>query len=272
MKSVLIVDFSYAKWYPQLMAELWPNPDDRPTVLVIPNSKPGSTPHEEWVRNYRDQHGGQFIAPFLADHGLHEPCRVGLIGFSAGCWGIGEILKTPVDVERVSLVLAIDGLHGGWKAGPPSHRPDFNAAKVGAHWVNFAKRAVNGEALMVVSYSRIIPPYVSTSETAHALVAETDAQEISIDLKQPVDETYANNHLFIVGSSPPGAPSDGAEAHIYQANDVQKNLWRTFVKAWVEGRLLDPSAMGDRSAQKILLLIGALGVGLWALYRWRTGT
>jgi hypothetical protein len=68
-----------------------------------------------------------------------------------------------------------------------------------------------------------------------------------------------------------GKPSDGPEAHIYQANDVQQHLWRTFIKAWADGLMLTPDLFGDKAYQKILFLIGVLSVSLWAFYKYRTG-
>jgi len=92
-----------------------------------------------------------------------QPMRVALLGFSASCQGVSQVLASA-DGGRVDSVLAIDGIHVGYDQ---NHKPNAAGMKP---WFEFAKYAVVNERLFVDSHSSVVPPnYASTTETANYL-------------------------------------------------------------------------------------------------------
>jgi len=90
--------------------------------------------------------------------------RVALSAWSAGYGAVEAILRTPFGQKRVDSVLLLDGLHCDYANG--------GLDEAGLEpFVRFAKQAVAGDRLMVVSHSSIVPPgYASTTETSNYLV------------------------------------------------------------------------------------------------------
>src|SRR5690606_23836639 len=97
---------------------------------------------------------------------LRRPLRVGQIGLSAWSAGYGAVQRI-LDSEfaaHIDAVILLDGLHTS--SGANAH-----AYKALAPFARHAQRAANGDALMYVSHSSIVPPsYASTTETANFLV------------------------------------------------------------------------------------------------------
>jgi hypothetical protein len=92
--------------------------------------------------------------------------HLGLSSWSAGYGAVQHILSQKYAKERVDTVVLLDGLHCGYSGAA------INGAPL-TMFTEFAKRAANGETLMFVSHSSIIPPgYASTTETADYLVHE----------------------------------------------------------------------------------------------------
>jgi hypothetical protein len=92
--------------------------------------------------------------------------HLGLSSWSAGYGAVQHILAQQYAKDRVDTVVLLDGLHCGYRGVA------INGAPI-AMFTDFAKRAANGETLMFVSHSSIIPPgYASTTETADYLVHE----------------------------------------------------------------------------------------------------
>ncbi len=90
--------------------------------------------------------------------------RIGLSAWSAGYGAVGEILRHPQWAARVDTVVLLDGLHAGYDG-------DSLRASQLSPFVAFARLARDGEKLMFVSHSSIIPPgYASTTETANYLI------------------------------------------------------------------------------------------------------
>jgi hypothetical protein len=94
--------------------------------------------------------------------GVDFPTRFALLGFSASCQGVAQVLGSG-DGKYIDAAVAVDGLHVGYvnkKVSEAGMTP----------WFNFAKLAVVNERLMVVTHSSIVPPgYASTTETAEYL-------------------------------------------------------------------------------------------------------
>ncbi|MFZ5897268.1 MAG: hypothetical protein ACOY0T_39785 [Myxococcota bacterium] len=92
--------------------------------------------------------------------------RLGLSAWSAGYGAVQNILSDPWGREHVDTVVLLDGLHCGYQG------KSLNAAQL-KPFLEFSARAADGERLMVVTHSSIIPPgYASTTETANFLISK----------------------------------------------------------------------------------------------------
>jgi hypothetical protein len=106
--------------------------------------------------------------------------KLGLSAWSAGYGAVQWILGQPYAKEHVDTVILLDGLHCGYTGQA------INGAPI-AMFTEFAKRAAEGDALMFVSHSSIIPPgYASTTETADYLVHEVGGKTHATHGKGPL--------------------------------------------------------------------------------------
>ena len=96
-----------------------------------------------------------------------------LVGWSAGCGALRELLRQPASVSRVDRVVAIDGIHTDYvdgKPGPLESR--LETAKL-EPWAAFAREAIAGRRRLLVLHTEIFPgTFASTTETADWLVRE----------------------------------------------------------------------------------------------------
>lgn len=84
------------------------------------------------------------------------PTRVAVLGFSASCSAVAQLLASS-DGGRIDACVAVDGIHTG--------RPVTAAAMT--PWLSLAKLAFLNERLFAVTHSAVKPPnYASTTETA----------------------------------------------------------------------------------------------------------
>jgi hypothetical protein len=98
--------------------------------------------------------------------------RVLLGGWSAGCGGVRQILRSPDSYTRVAGVVCIDGIHTDYVDG----RPGPLESKIGAEnlviWEQVARDAVAGRKRVLITHSEIFPgTFASTTETADYLIA-----------------------------------------------------------------------------------------------------
>jgi len=91
-----------------------------------------------------------------------RPLRVACVGFSEGCQGVREMLRSP-DGGRIDSALAIDGIHAKYQPGSTTTIvPGYVTP-----WGAMAQRATQGRTLLAITTSSIRPPgFVSTTETA----------------------------------------------------------------------------------------------------------
>lgn len=90
--------------------------------------------------------------------------KVGLSGWSAGYGAVGQIINSSYGKRKVDTVVLLDGLHSGYAGS------SLNEAQL-KPFIDFARRASQGQRFMFVSHSSIIPPgYASTTETANFLI------------------------------------------------------------------------------------------------------
>jgi hypothetical protein len=95
--------------------------------------------------------------------------RVALSAWSAGFAATNQILSSRSRLDRVDAVLLMDGLHASFTPG--SKTEVYSGAL--KQFAAFARRAVAGQKLMVVTHSAIeTRGYASTTRTTDALLAE----------------------------------------------------------------------------------------------------
>lgn len=137
-------------------------------VLVI-NLGNGSGPYEKHYANPKSLERILVGVPeILAGRGLKNAHlrRVALVGWSAGYGAIVRAIADPTNAERVDTIVLLDGLHTSFRPG--TH--DVEAANV-ASIEAFARRAVKGERLLVITHSDIQPDgYLGVRETVDFLL------------------------------------------------------------------------------------------------------
>jgi hypothetical protein len=103
---------------------------------------------------------------------LH-PRRVALFGWSAGYAAISQILQHGRYADLIDGIVILDGLHTDYAKGElaVTSRPRRVDEQQLEPFVVYAREALAGRRLMVITHSEIVPPnYASTTETANALI------------------------------------------------------------------------------------------------------
>jgi hypothetical protein len=78
-----------------------------------------------------------------------------LVGWSAGCGALRELLRQPASVSRVARVVAIDGIHTDYvdgKPGPLESRLETGKLEP---WIAFAREAMAGRKRLLVLHTEI---------------------------------------------------------------------------------------------------------------------
>lgn len=100
--------------------------------------------------------------------------RLILGGWSAGCGAIRELLRQPEVYSRVDSILAIDGIHAGYRSGKPGPLESELETENLDIWKRFAADAIAGRKQLLITHSEIFPgTFASTTETADYLLRET---------------------------------------------------------------------------------------------------
>ena len=110
-----------------------------------------------------------------AELGLQSPRvhRIALSSWSAGYGAIYQILSSRSRLDRVDAVLLMDSLHGSFVPLSPSIVHPVSLQP----FVAFARRAIEGEKLMVVTHSSIeTEGYASTTQATNALLETLSLQ------------------------------------------------------------------------------------------------
>lgn len=195
-----------------MLAQLWPDPSTRP-YLVQETASGFSAAHKSHFKAIAAANGGRMIGPVLSKHGVDpsDVSEVALVGFSAGCWGVAEMLSDP-DVSSVSTVMCVDGLH----------------YPTGSKFEAFARRAASGEVMLVDLYSAIpVSGYTSTRDSAHKLAGIVGAAPVS-PLLAGADESFQQGHFYAIGF-----PGQDKAAHVNQVNKYQPLAWESLVAPWL---------------------------------------
>lgn len=118
----------------------------------------------------------------VARMGLQRPRveRVALTSWSAGYGALYHILRSRSRLDRVDALLLMDSLHASYS---PSGTGVDDASL--APFVSFAKRAIAGEKLMVLTHARIdTHGYASTQESADALLQRLELVREDVEPEQ----------------------------------------------------------------------------------------
>src|SRR5574341_976356 len=168
------------------------------------------------------------------------PVRVALLGFSASCQGVAQVLASG-DGGRVDSVLAFDGIHVGYASA--GGKRALNAAGMKS-WLEFGKQAVVNERLLAVSHSSVVPPgYASTTETANYLwdtLTSGSGPTRTVQYPSPPwNEQKRAGGLVILGCENLDKPS-GTTDHVYQAKVmIPLTVTELLAARWNE---MDPGA------------------------------
>jgi hypothetical protein len=105
-----------------------------------------------------------------------------LSSFSAGYGAARAILKQPEAVKMIDGIILLDGLHTDYV---PEGQVFSEGGKLNtqalAPFLNFAKLAIEGKKLMLITHSEIFPgTYASTTETADYLIQQYGLQRQAV--------------------------------------------------------------------------------------------
>jgi len=101
--------------------------------------------------------------------------RIEITSFSAGYGAIRALLRSSAKL-RIDSVLLLDGLHTSYVDDAAGVRSVDEMAML--PFLEFAKRASEGQVAFVITTSSIVPPdYASTTETAQWLLARLGVSE-----------------------------------------------------------------------------------------------
>ncbi len=108
--------------------------------------------------------------------------RLALVGWSAGYGAIIRSLEHQPHAERTDAVILLDGLHSSYREGTHDVEP-ASLLSVEA----FARRAMNGEKLLVITHSRIQPMgYLGVQETVDFLLGRLDLKRTEVSWKTEI--------------------------------------------------------------------------------------
>ncbi len=111
--------------------------------------------------------------------------RVALASWSAGYGAIHSLLLDPDHVDRTDAILILDGIHGGFR---PNTKRDVDPTTI-APFLKFAKKAVAGEKLMMITHSRVRTlKYTSTTQAADAMLEALDIERETVELSRSPPE------------------------------------------------------------------------------------
>lgn len=225
-------------------------------------------------QHYRDQvqsYGWPHpLRGILQQFGVKAPKRVAVTGFSQGCQGVLQLLKSQ-DAGYIEHAMMFDGLHCSWYPGtvPNDSRSNIEGTCLGAATACAALAAKGpiaigsnppGQHYFTLTHSSIIPPtFPATFDTAREIVARIWNDPPDADLPPGVvgmtfdppwvskwikyfqdTNRYAigENGLVILGYN--NLDPMGTADHIYQGNVVLRAVLEKLLSdRWNE---IDPSA------------------------------
>jgi hypothetical protein len=194
------------------------------------------------------------LAAILRRYGVTDPGRICVFGFSQGCQGVLQMLKSQ-DAGYIEHAMMFDGLHCSWYpgTGPNEGRSNIASTCLGvavAAAVNAAKGPIAigtnppGQHYFTLTHSSIIPPtFPSTTDTAREVMARVwdDPPDVVLPpgtigatfnppwiakgvsyVQDTIRYTAGQNGLTILGYN--NIDPTGVADHIYQGNVVLKTM------------------------------------------------
>ncbi|MEM9877216.1 MAG: hypothetical protein AAF928_20125, partial [Myxococcota bacterium] len=136
------------------------------------------------------------VLPELEARGLARPRvrRVGLLSWSAGFGAVRNILAQP-HADRVDFVAVLDGLHAHLI---PETTTRLFPADLDVY-VEFAERAIGGEAAFIVTHNHIVPeamPIASVTRTTDAVLRRLGLQRKPAHLVVTPPRLDANDGVY----------------------------------------------------------------------------
>lgn len=246
MTDVILTCFACS---PASPCQIWANSyfKDPPIVLNIPGQGGGDFRNKirAWAKT-----GDVFTAA------LHELMpgaiaatdfklgRRGLVTFSAGWSAAEELFKIKSERNRLDAALILDGIHTE-ELDP---------------FIQFATRAANMEAFMIMAHSAIVPPFVSSTKTNNTIFSTAEEKNTKNEFWPMTEEAPPEYITHAVLESPIAIksayatttwkedPFDGwsnrgnlnclaykgetAEVHIYISRHVAERCWKWLGEVW----------------------------------------
>ncbi len=160
------------------------------TVVLVINMGNGSGIYEERFGNPDSlSRILERVPQILERRGLKGAAvrRVALAAWSAGYGAVIRTLEHRPHAERVDAVLLLDGLHTSYKEGTR----EVEAASL-ASTEAFARRAMAGEKLLVITHSNIEPVgYLGVRETVDFLLGRLDLERSAVSMKTEIPALQA---------------------------------------------------------------------------------
>jgi len=225
----------------------------RPTrVLSLP--RPDNRAYPAQVQAFGWPHP---VRGILAHFGVAAPLRLALIGFSEGCQGVREVLKSA-DAGYVETAIMIDGVHGMWSGdGPNRDQSNIIPESIGAV-VGYAGASARGPLAIgagppgqhncVITHSSVVPPgYPSTTQTARVILDAVFGLPWPIEASGQIPDAVLN-----VSHSPPlelkGNENNQHTHTSYERSPVSYHAGRSgfHVIGYAD---LDPSGVNDHIYQ-----------------------
>ena len=246
MTDVILTCFACS---PASPCQIWASKyfKDPPIVLNIPGQGGGDFRNKirAWAKT-----GDVFTAalheltPMAVAAPNFELGRRGLVTFSAGWSAAEELLKLKIERDRLDAALILDGIHTE-ELDP---------------FIQFATKAANMEAFMVMAHSAIVPPFVSSSKTNNTIFSTAEEKNTKNEFWPMTEEVPPEYITHAVLESPitikstfatttwKEDPFDGwsnrgnlnclaykgdtAETHIYISRHVAERCWKWLGEVW----------------------------------------
>ncbi len=155
------------------------------TVVLVFNLGNGSGVYEERFSNPDALNNIlERVPAVLQKRGLENARvrRLALVGWSAGYGAIIRALEHPAHADRVDAVILLDGLHSSYRPGTHDIEP-ANILSTEA----FARRAMKGEKLLVITHSNIKPMgYLGVRETVDFLLGRLELSRTEVSLQTEI--------------------------------------------------------------------------------------
>jgi pimeloyl-ACP methyl ester carboxylesterase len=129
------------------------------------------------------------VPAILEARGLKEAKvrRLALVGWSAGYGAVMRALAHGPHADRVDAVILLDGLHTSYREGTNIVEP-ASLVSIEA----FARRAMKGEKLFVLTHSNIQPMgYLGVRETTDYLLGKLELTRTEVDMKTEIPDLEA---------------------------------------------------------------------------------